>query len=327
MSYHLDLGPWNGVFAVPNALVDRHIKLAGKEQLQAILWMLRHSGESVSAQALGAALGISPDSAADALEYWVDRGLLARREETLFPLESPQVSPSPQAAAAPAPDTEKPKEKKPLPRKRLAKPDTGYLSRRMEESEEIRYLMREAEGALGLLSPATSGVLLAARDDYGLPVEVIIMLVNYAKSVGKTAAVYLDTVARDWAESGVTTLEAAEEKMQQLDERRLAWSRVSAIAGLSKRSPSKKEGEAALRWVREWGFGDEMLSLAYERCAERTGKFSTAYMDKVLADWHGKGLRTREDLERFEQQRRGEESKGKTYDIDEVESLFDTLED
>ena len=39
MEYRLHMGPWNSVFAVPTALVDRYLKLAGKEQLQVLLWI------------------------------------------------------------------------------------------------------------------------------------------------------------------------------------------------------------------------------------------------------------------------------------------------
>ena len=70
MEYSLDIGAWNSVFAVPCALVDQHIKLAGKEQLQVLLWFLRHGGKSFSPDDLAGALGISADSALDALEYW-----------------------------------------------------------------------------------------------------------------------------------------------------------------------------------------------------------------------------------------------------------------
>ena len=59
MEYTLHMGPWSSVFAVPTALVDRYIKLAGKEQLQVLLWMLRHGGEAVQPDLLAQALGMS----------------------------------------------------------------------------------------------------------------------------------------------------------------------------------------------------------------------------------------------------------------------------
>ncbi len=336
MEYKLDLGAWNTVFAVPCALVDRHIKLAGKEQLQVILWVLRHAGETFRPEELARALGISEDSARDALEYWTDRGLLADRDGILQPVPQPKGT---QLAtfAGTVPILSAEQEQKPAPeqppkttkKQRMAKPDAAYLAARIKDSADIRSLMQEAESTLGILSPAMTATLLASCDDYGLPVEVVVMLVHYAKEVGKTSTAYIDSVAKDWAQSGVFTLEAAEQKLQELSERRLAWGRVSAAAGLSKRSPSKKEGETAYRWVYEWNFSPEMLSAAYDRCADNTGKFSMAYMDKILADWHEKGIRNLSDLDGAEEQKKREKQDRKSYDIDELErmSFFDLPEE
>ncbi len=331
MAYRLDIGLWNQVFAVPCGLVDRHLKLAGKEELQVILYLLRHPGEALEPQALGDALGMPLEKAQEALEYWVDRGLLALQGEELSPVpqqEAPAAArplqPQPAGEQAPPPQEEKPAgEKKLPPRKRMVRPDAGHLAARMSESESVRYLMQEAEATLGkTLSPAMTSLLLTITDDYGLPVEVTVMLLHYAKEVQKTGTAYIDSVARDWAESGIFTLEAAERKLQELSQRRLAWGMVESAAGLPRRSPSKREEEAATRWVYQWGFSREMLSAAYDRCADNTGKFSAAYINKVLEGWHNAGIRTVEQLQEAERQKQEEQKKDqKSYDIDELERL------
>lgn len=349
MEYTLDLGAWNSVFAVPCALVDRHIKLAGKEQLQAILWIFRHSGESFSPEQLAQELAMSVDSALDALEYWTDRGLLAEKSGALHPVPQPETP-----TAMPPVNNEKniveasPEVPHPVaaqqpklpPKKRLAKPDANYLAARINESEAIRTLLQEAEATLGILSPAMTAVLLASCDDYGLPVEVVLMLIHYAKEVGKTGTAYIDSVARDWAECGVFTLEAAENKLQELSEKSLAWGKVTAAAGLVKRAPSKKEEEAAHRWVYEWKFTPDMLTAAYERCANNTGKFSFAYMNKVLDGWQKSGIKNLDQLAAADQMRankqknsqntnqNNESDRTTSFDIDEVErmSFFDLPE-
>ena len=332
MAYRLDIGLWNQVFAVPCGLVDRHLKLAGKEELQVILYLLRHPGEALEPQALGDALGMPLEKAQEALEYWVDRGLLALQGEELSPVpqqEAPAaaarpVQPQPAGEQAPPPQEEKPAgEKKLPPRKRMVRPDAGHLAARMSESDSVRYLMQEAEATLGkTLSPAMTSLLLTITDDYGLPVEVTVMLLHYAKEVQKTGTAYIDSVARDWAESGIFTLEAAERKLQELSQRRLAWGMVESAAGLPRRSPSKREEEAATRWVYQWGFSREMLSAAYDRCADNTGKFSAAYINKVLEGWYSAGIRTVEQLQEAERQKQEEQKKDqKSYDIDELERL------
>ena len=215
----------------------------------------------------------------------------------------------------------------------MVKPDTVQLAVRLEESEGLRFLMQEAENVLGkTLSPAMTTLLLTITDDYGLPPEVSVMLLHYAQEVGKTGTTYLDSVARDWAESGVFSLEAADAKLQDLSQRRLAWNKVAGAAGLPKRSPSKKEEEAALRWVEQWGFSQEMLSAAYERCVDNTGKFSAAYIDRVLESWHTAGVRNLEELSAHEEKKKAARQAEKTsprpskagaegeksYDIDEL---------
>lgn len=337
MEYKLDLGMWNRVFAVPCALVDRHLKLAGKEQLQAILYILRNSGESFSPEGMADALGMSLDSALDALQYWEDRGLLAISGETLHPIpqaENPAgdtpISPAP-SSVSDSPDPEPSKPALP-PKKRMVRPDGAHLAARLQESEDIRFLFQEAEATFGkTISPAMSSLLLTICDDYGLPIEVTVMLLHYAKDVGKTGTAYIDAAARDWAESGIFTLEAAEGKLRELSEKNLAWGQVRASAGIPKRAPTKKEEELALRWVREWGFSQEMLSAAYERCADNTGKFSAPYMNKVLASWHKEGIRNLDELSQAEQKRTKEKQKesAASYDIDELErmSKFDLPED
>lgn len=84
--------------------------------------------------------------------------------------------------------------------------------------------------------------------------------------------------------------------------------------------------------MEQWGFSQEMLSAAYERCVDNTGKFSAAYMDRVLESWHTAGVRNLEELSAHEEKKKaarqaentsprpskaGAEGE-KSYDIDEL---------
>lgn len=328
MDYTLNMGPWNSVFAVPTALVDRYLRLAGKEQLQVLLWMLRHSGERVSPEKLAQELGMDTDSAMDAVDYWAQEGLLAQAGGQLSPGAVDQAPASTVEKAEPAAS---PQEEKTLPpKKRMTKPDTLHLAARMKESDAIRFLMQEAQATFGkTISPAMASTLLSICDDYGLPVEVVVMLIHYAKDAGKTGTAYIDSVARDWAASGVFTLEAAEQKLRELDEHQQAWAKVQSAAGMPRRSPSKKEEEAAYRWVYQWKFTVEMLTAAYERCVDNTGKFSAGYINKILEGWHRSGVRNLRELEQLEARKREDRGSGKSYDIEELErmSFFDLPEE
>lgn len=331
MDYRLDIGMWNQVFAVPSVLVDRHLKLAGKEQLQVILWVLRNAGQSFSPESMAEALGMSVELALDALEYWCDRGLLAQTGELLNPVPQPETQTEAAPGSQPTPGFQQvlqpknqPEKSVLLPRKRLMRPDGQHLTTRMAESETMRFLMQEAETTLGkTLSPAMSTLLLTITDDYGLPAEVTVMLLHYAQEVGRTSTTYIDTVARDWAESSIFSIEAAEAKLQQLTRSRLAWGKVSSAAGLVKRSPSKSEEEKACRWVYDWSFSPEMLRAAYDACVDHTGKFSAPYMDRVLTGWHNAGVRNLQELDAYNNKSQSDQNQqqDKSYDINELERM------
>ncbi len=72
-----------------------------------------------------------------------------------------------------------------------------------------------------------------------------------------------------------------------------------------------------------------MLKAAYERCVDNTGKFSAAYMNRVLESWHKSGILNLEQLAEAEQRKKSGQTQNTSYDIDEVErlSFFDLPEE
>ena len=48
---------------------------------------------------------------------------------------------------------------------------------------------------------------------YGLPVEVIIMLLQYLQDMGKTNMKYIEKVAESWGDNEITTVDRAEKEI------------------------------------------------------------------------------------------------------------------
>ena len=318
MGYALNLGAWSSVFAVPGALVDRYIKTADGDQLKVVLWLLRNGGRTYSAGEIADAVGIHPQSAEEAVRFWVQNGLLRQEEDalttTLLPAAEeakPQRTPEPSTARIP------------IAPRRMLRPDGIYISERMEASPAIHRLVEEAEAMLGkTLSPALSGTLIQAHEDYGLPCEVILMLVAYANKIGRANTSYIESIVRNWAEANILSIEAAEEKLRELDETAAAWKRCERAFGMtSRRAPSKNEGQYAHRWVCEWGMPDELLNEAYNRCVDNTGKVNMKYINAILESWHSAGIHTLKDAmdEKIAAEARREAKRSPSYDLDEYE--------
>ena len=100
MPFSIDLGPYNAVFAVPTALVDTHMRLAGAVQLKVLLYLLRHAGHPVQEEEMAQSLGVSAADIKDALFYWQQAGLLPSAQEDTEPASAPVAAPAEPVAPA-----------------------------------------------------------------------------------------------------------------------------------------------------------------------------------------------------------------------------------
>ncbi len=335
MSYSINLGEWNSVFAVPCSVVDKHIKLAGSVQLKVLLWELRHAGESFEPQDIANVLCIDKADVNDAMLYWQETGLFTAKDSELVPgKEAPLESkvPAPEVKQKPALEI-KPEVNQHKILSRPQKADNAFVAKRMCESTEIACLMQEAEQILGrLISNGDSATLLMIHDDFGLPADVITMLLQYVVSIGKANMRYIEKVAMNWADEEITTHEKAEEKLRRLDESQKAWRVVEQALGIVHRAPSTKEQTLAAVWITEWHFSSALIHEAYERSVDNTGKFSVGYMNKILERWYKEGIATLEQAQKDKENRAAARKSDKptkpTFDIAEYErsNVFDNFD-
>ncbi|MDR3314844.1 MAG: DnaD domain protein [Oscillospiraceae bacterium] len=285
-----------GVFAVPNCVAEEYLRLAGGLSLKALLWMLRRGGEALDVEALAKALGQPTGEIIDALQYWIDRGLVLREDaepglavqptsilrQQPTPVAPPDVlQETPAAAIAAAP----------LPQLR---PTGTQIADRLEESPELRWLLSEEapkklERTIGYDGQST---LLMLHDTYGLPPEVIPMLLQYCVDAGKRSYAYIEAVGQDWGRREIDSIEKADEQIAALKQSQSLWNELRRLTGLQAPKPTAAQSDYLRRWQKEFGFGIEMIHAAYEETAEHTGKFSFAYMHKVLQNWHAAGVKT-----------------------------------
>jgi DnaD/phage-associated family protein len=126
-----------------------------------------------------------------------------------------------------------------------------------------------------------------------------------------------------WADEGIDSMEAADNKIKQSRQSGINWSRVSSVFGLKNvGSPTAKQLEYADRWIGEWKFSDDMLRAAYERCVDNTGKLGMSYINKILERWHSAGIITPDDIERLDTKKPSVTKKQKaSYDISVLEKI------
>ena len=193
---------------------------------------------------------------------------------------------------------------------------------------ELKMLVEETQTTLGkVLSNSDIATLLMLKDTCGLPLDVIFMLIHYCASIDKGNIRTIENIGIQWANDGVYSLEAADNKIKQIQKTTANFSIVSKAFGLKNvGSPTKKQLEYGDKWVSEWKFSPEMLREAYERCVDTKGTMNLRYIDGILKRWNASNLHTLDELHKYEKSASMPSQKqSSSYDINELDK-FNSLD-
>ena len=294
MDYQINPAAYASMFAVPRAVVEDSLLLASPTALKALLLMLCR-GEALSAAEIAQALKRDEADVADALVFWQQQGIL-------LPADGAAPAPAP-VKPAPAAPKEPPQPKRTAPELPISRPTHEQIAIRLQECEAFRDLFQEAQQKLGkTIGYEGQSILIMLHDTYDLPVEVILMLLEYAKSRGKTGYKYIASIGREWSEKEIDSLESAEAYIREQDTTDALWAQFRDLTGAKNRNPTAKQKRYLTMWSRDLGFSGEMIALAYEICIDNTNNLSLEYMDRVLQSWQKSGVRTPADADRAQQQ-------------------------
>lgn len=287
MTYQVNPTLWNGVFAIPSAVVDEHLRLCSGLSLKVLLWILRNPGFENDAESLSSALRQSSSDISDALNYWEEHGILQR-------CGTPPADFKAEAAEAPEP-----------PRAEImpkAKPVVTRIGRPHFPREEAVSLA-EAEPMLASLldegqrvlrrafTSADLDSLVALYSYYGLSAHFILTAMHYCSSLNKRSVGYVESVCVAWLNDGVND-ENIGEYVDTLNKRNSNEQLIRREFGIGDRRLSSKERNYISVWFEEYNTPLELISLAYEKAVENTGKLSFSYINTILTSWHKKQIDT-----------------------------------
>ena len=128
--------------------------------------------------------------------------------------------------------------------------------------------------------------------DLKMPVEVILMLIEYCVSKGKNRMSYIEKVAVSWNEMGLNNVEAVTNYLKSEEQKTGFFYSIRRLMGIADRSLSQIEEQYLTKWHDEFSMSEEMIALAYEYCIIQTAKLSFPYMDKIISRWNSVGIKT-----------------------------------
>ena len=120
--------------------------------------------------------------------------------------------------------------------------------------------------------------------------EAVIILVEYCikKYQTKASIEKMDVIARKWHKNDITTAEKAREYLLGIDLRNSSANKILTKMGISFRNVSQDEHLLYEKWI-SWGFTLDAI-MSVDMSGVQNPNFK--YLDKVLADYHSRGLHT-----------------------------------
>ena len=315
----------NGMFSVPSLITDNYIKLASEYQLKALLLILSNGG-NLSSREIAKTLGCTESDADDFLEFWVDEGVLICDSKAAAPetVQVPAVKEKKETKKESA-ASEKALESIPVPR---LKPND--VVRILRENPEIEQLLQSAQEVFGRpVSHVEQEAAINMVLYYGLPCEIVLTILQYYKTEkDKKRAIgiaYLGAMAKNWSEEGITTLEAAEEKLRELENSDRLWKEIIALSSVAYRNPTVKQR----KMIKEWheAFSIDMIAFACDLMKENADKPTLKYVDSILRNWKKAGIKTLDEAKADNEKHQKNKEKTKSsklqgkpsFDISEIE--------
>lgn len=325
--YTINPNLFGSCFVVPTVITDQHIKLAGAIQIKILLLLCRNISNEIDIDSIASQLGIQAELAADALQYWIDAGVVKMTtDEASEPVSAQSgFDAMGERASSGTIDTsfEEKKRLSPLP---IIKPTQSTIASRCSESLELTHFFNEVQRIFGsTLGYNTQASLLMMIDDFGLDCNILLMICEYARTVDKLNMHFITSTAKTWAEAEVKTVEQASEmlsRQRRVDEN---WHHFASRVGISNPKPTASQKKYLDEWINTMGFTINMIEQAYEEMANNCARLSFSYMNSILKRWNSEGIKSEQAIASQSKKSKPKQAEGldASYDIDLAESNAD----
>lgn len=306
---------------VSNLFIDEYMKDANDAQLKVYFYLLRmlNADQAISVSGIADKFNHTEKDVIRALKYWEKQQILDLdfdENKALVGIHlrdlSAQATPASQhnvlltsgpvqaqntagnsiiSAAVAQPVQTAPQEATPV----YTKPAYSLDQlREFKEREETSQLLFIAEAYIGKpLTPSEIKTILFFTDVLHFSDDLIDYLLQYCVERGKKDFKYIEKVAVNWAEEGITTPKQAQKFSTRYD--KSVYSIMNSLGRST--APTAKELEFINRWTREYGFSTDIILEACERSSLATDRHRFEYAEGILSSWKNAGIHHKADIQ------------------------------
>ena len=264
---------------VSNVFIEKYMPNARGEFVKVYLLMLKHSiaGEpGIGAPILASSLNLLESDIMNALNYWSDLGVIKLTSidpMNNFSIEFLDLS-----------------EDNFTPNKEVNLLDAL-------ENKGINDMLKDIEKILGrTLSPKEMEMYLGWQKEFSFPSELILLLVEYCASKGKSDYRYIEKVALTWHDMNITTMAQAQNYIKQTEDKWVKIRKILSYLGIKNNDLMKPQEEMIDKWLTTYNFDLDVIKKACNICAERLNRADFKYIDGILTNWFNNNIKTLDDI-------------------------------
>ena len=308
-----------GFTIIPNYFLDNYMPQANGEFVKIYLYLMRATQfSSFSLSSIADSMNCTENDVLRALKYWSKEGLLELTFDENKKLKSISFLEPSVGSAIPlsTPDTRLPvsdsrKEITPEELTSAAAPANIAAApaapaqknalnsseiKKLKENEDIAQLLFIAEQYLGkMLTPTETSKILYFYEGLDFSTDLIEYLIEYCVGNNHRSMNYIEKVALNWKDQGITTIEEAKKTASGYQKE---YYTIFKALGIRNRSPIEREISTMKVWLND--FSMELIVEACTRTILTTKQPDLNYVNGILESWKAAGARTLQDVQKLD---------------------------
>jgi DnaD/phage-associated family protein len=264
---------------VSNVFIEKYMPKARGEFVKVYLLSLKYcvSGEpGVNSTMLASTLHLLESDIMNAWNYWNDEGVirfLPIDKMGNFNIEFLELKDEPETSTE----------------------DVNLLKELNNNS--VKDMLQEIEKLVARpLSSKEMSTYIGWQKDLSFSLEMILLVIQYCISKGKTDYRYIEKVALTWHDSNIKNIDDAQMFIKKHEDKWVKYRKILNYLGIKDAEVMKPQEDILDKWVNLYKFPLDIIYKACDICFERLNTKDFKYIDGILNSWFKDGIKTLEDI-------------------------------
>jgi DnaD/phage-associated family protein len=279
-----------------NIFIEKYMPKARGEFIKVYILMLKYNltGEiGVNASIIATTLSLLESDILNALNYWNEEGVIRLNpidKMGNYDIEFVDLS------------------------KEVTTENVNEINLLEELSNEgNKGMIKDIERLMGRpVSPTEITTFIQWKQDYNFSPELILILIEYCASKGKTNQRYIEKVALAWKDMNIKTIDDAQNHIRKTEDKWGTYREILKFLGIRNTDIMKPQEDMLEKWTTVYNFSLDVIKKACDICFQRLNRADFKYIDGILSSWNKDNLKTLSAIEEKENSYKNSSIK-KTY--------------